>query len=485
MNEPGSVGDIIADKYRVDRVLGRGGMGMVIAATHLQLQKPRAIKLMLPEARAIPGASERFLREAWTACRLESEHVGRVLDVGEHGGLPFMVMEYLDGSDLRAVLEKRGRLAVREACLYTLQVCDALAEAHALGIIHRDIKPANLFLTRRKGGVPFIKVLDFGVAKATATNSLSGRDLSTSAGFAIGSPHYMSPEQIQNQQDIDGRSDIWATGVVLHAMITGQLPFQGSGGPGMFPILSAIMERAPAPPSSLVAGLPAGLDEVILRCLQKDRSRRYRSVAELAVALSPFAPVDAVPVIARIRRVPGEGTLPPPRPSDLPPPPRLSDGPPSSGEEAVVTSATLRASMRTMPRLIGPGRSATSPGRAPASPERTRPMSPVRGATSPASAAAGVNAGPATLTSATWDGEKVAPPPPSTSKPRSKLPLVGGAGLLALAAALGVKLAPVQPAAGGAILMTASIGISPAARALSAVVSQRPAAEPSGARPGQ
>ena len=463
MNEPVSVGDIIADKYRVDRVLGRGGMGMVIAATHLQLQKPRAIKLMLPEARAIPGASERFLREAWTACRLESEHVGRVLDVGEHGGLPFMVMEYLDGSDMRAVLEQRGRLAVREATLYALQICDALAEAHTLGIIHRDIKPANLFLTRRKGGVPFIKVLDFGVAKATASEGFTGRDLSTSAGFAIGSPHYMSPEQIQNHQDIDARSDIWAAGVVLYVMITGKLPFQGSGRSSTFAILHAIMESSPAPPSSLVAGLPAGLDEVIQRCLQKDRGNRYRSVAELAVALSPFAPVDAAPVIARIRRVLGEGSLPPPRSSDLPPAPRLSDAPSASGPEAGLTAAALRASMRTMPRIIGPGRIPVRPGLE----------------------APHVSAGPATLTTATWDGgEKAAPPSPSTSKPRSRLPLAGGLGLLVLAAALALKLAPVQPTAGGATLTTASSGVSAAARALSAIVAKRQAAEPSGARPG-
>ena len=465
MDEPMSVGDIIAGKYRVDRVLGRGGMGVVIAATHLQLQKSRAIKLMLPEALSIPGASERFLREAWTACRLESEHVGRVLDVGEHGGLPFMVMEFLDGSDLRTVLAERGRLPVREASLYALQICDALAEAHALGIIHRDIKPANLFLTRRKGGAPFIKVLDFGVAKATASEVLSGRDVSTSVGFAIGSPHYMSPEQIQTQWDIDARSDIWAMGVLLYVMLTDQLPFQGSGGAGTFPILASIMERSPTPASSLVPGLPAGLDEVILRCLKKDRNQRYRSVADLAVALSPFAPIDAAPLIARIRRVLGEGSQPPPS-LELPPPRHVTDGLPPNSQGAVVTAASLRASMRTMPRLIDPGRAPTTG------------ITPTRG-----------NVGPAmltfpTLTSATWDhGEKVALPPPSTSKPLSKLPFVSGFGLLVLAAALGLVLARVKPTASGATVATALTGILPAARALSALVLQRPAAEPPARRP--
>src|SRR5512134_257581 len=150
MDDPVSLGDVIADRYRVDRVLGRGGMGVVVAATHLRLQKLRAIKLMLPRALDIPGAADCFLREAWTACALESDHVARVLDVGEHEGVPYMLMEHFEGQDLAAVLARRGALPAREAARYAIEVCDALAEAHTLGIVHRDIKPANLLLAQRR-----------------------------------------------------------------------------------------------------------------------------------------------------------------------------------------------------------------------------------------------------------------------------------------------------------------------------------------------
>jgi serine/threonine-protein kinase len=302
MDEPITQGDIIADKYRVDRVLGRGGMGLVVAATHLQLQKTRAIKLLL--ARDNPGAAESFLREAWTACALESEHVARVLDVGEHNGVPFMVIEHLDGSDLGAVLERRKALPLREAAMYALQVCDALAEAHALGIIHRDIKPANLFLILRKDGSPSIKVLDFGLAKVMSwpTCDETGEPVS---GRLVGSPYYMSPEQVRASDDIDARCDIWGMGVLLYQMLTSQLPFRPPNRVGVTQLMAAIAENTPIPPSQLVPSIPPALEAVILRCLEKDREERFQSIGDLAVALAPFAPVDAALLVARIRRVLG------------------------------------------------------------------------------------------------------------------------------------------------------------------------------------
>jgi serine/threonine-protein kinase len=297
VNNPIQVGDSIAGKYRVERLLGRGSMGVVVAATDLGTQALRALKVMLPEAARNPRAAKCFISEAWTACSLQSEHVARVLDVGEHGELPFVVMEHLEGSDLGQVLELRKALPVREAALLAIQVCDALAEAHALGVVHRDIKPANLFLTRRKDGAPVLKVLDFGLAKVAASAFPPGQATPRSA--LVGSPSFMSPEQILGERELDGRSDLWAVGVLLYRMLTSQLPFRPPGRVGLAPLLVAIMERDPVPPSQLMPSVSPALDAVILRCLEKDRAARFASAADLAVALLPFAP-EAARLVAGI-----------------------------------------------------------------------------------------------------------------------------------------------------------------------------------------
>src|SRR5688572_10796158 len=185
-------GTVLVGTYRVERVLGAGGMGMVMAATHLQLGKLVAIKMMLPEALKNPEMMQRFLQEARSACRLRSEHVARVIDVGTlENGLPYMVMEYLDGKDLHGVTHGGGPLPVWHAVEYVLQACEAVAEAHSVGIIHRDLKPANLFVTRHSDGSPLVKVLDFGIAKAVGDANLQMTRTST----VMGSPVYMSPEQ--------------------------------------------------------------------------------------------------------------------------------------------------------------------------------------------------------------------------------------------------------------------------------------------------
>jgi serine/threonine-protein kinase len=305
------VGQVIAGKYRVERVLGAGGMGMVVEVTHVELEQRMAIKLMLPEVAMSPELVERFLREARAAAGLKSQHVTKVFDVGrlETGAL-FMVMEHLTGSDLTGVLKTRGPLPVDEAALYVLQACEALAEAHRRGLVHRDIKPANLFLTRAADGSPCIKVLDFGVAKATAEVSKTG------TGALLGTPLYMSPEQVRGERDIDARTDIWALGVVLYELVTGSVPFTGDS---LWKIFNQVTDGEPAPPSSRRDELPPCFDSVVLSCLEKDRDKRPASIVELARLLAPYVPESARSLVERVERV-QSAREEPVRPSQAPRP---------------------------------------------------------------------------------------------------------------------------------------------------------------------
>ena len=275
MVEPGTV---IAGKYQVERVLGQGGMGIVVAAMHLQLGQRVAIKYLLDAARANPQVVERFQREARAAVRLRSEHVGRVLDVGAlESGAPYMVMEYLDGEDLAAMLARSGALPVHTIADLILQALEAIGEAHSLGIVHRDIKPANLFVTRRPDGSPCVKVLDFGIAKAT-----TGVDASlTHTSMIMGSPGYMPPEQLRSTRDAEPRSDIWALGVVMYELAAGQRPFAGET------ITEIALKAALEPPAPLV-NVPASFAATVYRCLEKEPARRFQHVGELAAALAPL-----------------------------------------------------------------------------------------------------------------------------------------------------------------------------------------------------
>ena len=294
-------GDILAGKFRIERVLGVGGMGMVVSAMHIQLDERVAIKFLLPEALANPEAVARFGREARAAVKIKSEHVARVTDVGAlETGAPYMVMELLRGKDLGAALRERGSLPVPLAVEYVLQACEALAEAHAMGIVHRDLKPANLFLTARADGSPCVKVLDFGISKVSAAAG-SGSDMGmTRTQSIMGSPLYMSPEQMASARDVDQRSDVWAVGTVLYELITGRVPFEAETMPQL---CTLILHAEPPPPRSVRPELPEGIEGVILRCLRKDRAQRYQNVAVLARDLASYAP-DAGPRSAeRISKV--------------------------------------------------------------------------------------------------------------------------------------------------------------------------------------
>jgi serine/threonine protein kinase len=295
---PVNPGDVLAGKYRVERVLGQGGMGVVVAATHLDLLEPRALKFILPAALSDADAAPRFLNEARAAAKLKSEHIAKVLDFGRlENGAPYMVMEYLEGNGLDAVIKAHGSLSAPVAALYAIQVCSALAEAHAAGIVHRDLKPANLFLTRRTDGTPCVKVLDFGISKVMNP----GEEFNvTRTQQLLGSPFYMSPEQMRSSRQVDPRSDIWSLGVILYKLSTGKVPFNA---PNLAELVTLILEATPAPPSSLHPRLPPGFEAVILRCLRRNPEERYGNVVELALDLARFAPPSAAPVVEAMGRV--------------------------------------------------------------------------------------------------------------------------------------------------------------------------------------
>jgi len=292
-------GDVIAGKYQVEKVLGKGGMGVVVAARHTSLRQHVAVKFLLPKALTLPGAAERFLREARAAVAIRSEHVARVIDVGElESGAPYMVMEYLTGTDFGQVLKTRGTLPLKEAVDYVLQACEALAEAHALGVVHRDLKPGNLFLTTRADGSPLVKVLDFGLSKATKPgedeHSLTAPDV------IVGSPHYMSPEQLRSLKQVDARSDVWALGVILYQLLSGRRPFESDSLVGT---CARIAAEPPTPLRERKPDVPAELETIIGRCLEKDREKRLQTVADLARLLAPYGSERAPISVERIVRV--------------------------------------------------------------------------------------------------------------------------------------------------------------------------------------
>jgi len=293
-------GQILAGKFRIERVLGQGGMGVVVAAIHLQLDERVALKFLLPEALGNPEAVERFAREARAAVKIKSEHVARVSDVGVlENGSPYMVMEYLHGEDLAAWVRRRGALPVPEAVEFLLQACEAIAEAHALGIVHRDLKPANLFVTFRADGSACIKVLDFGISKLNVPGAAAELGM-TRTNTVMGSPLYMSPEQMSSTRDVDRRTDIWALGVILYESLTGRVPFEAETMPQL---CGMILQDPPRPIRELRPDLPDALSQVILRCLEKNRDHRFSNVAEFAHALAPFGLAAAQRSAERIGRV--------------------------------------------------------------------------------------------------------------------------------------------------------------------------------------
>ncbi|MDI3286061.1 serine/threonine-protein kinase [Polyangium sp. 15x6] len=347
-----SVGDVLAGKYRVEKVLGMGGMGVVVAATHLDLREVRAVKLMRPEASSEQSV-ERFLREARAVVRLRSEHVAEVYDVGRlDSGAPYIVMEMLEGQDLAAMQKRRGAFPIEEAVLYVSQACHALAEAHGAGIVHRDLKPGNLFLTRRADGTPCIKVLDFGISKHTRPE---GDDPEmTGARDLMGSPLYMAPEQMRSASKVCARADVWALGAILYKLLTGRAPFQAATVPEIF---AAVLAKPVKLPSAIRPDVPRGLDNVVMRCLDKHPSRRYPSAGELLAALRPFGPwgmtleedEDATRLCTLARR----SSIPPGRLRLVTPRETLESSPPTPTRTSTPPSGPVRMPSRPPITLVG------------------------------------------------------------------------------------------------------------------------------------
>jgi serine/threonine-protein kinase len=300
-------GDVLDGKYRVDRVLGEGGMGVVYEAFHLRLRQRVAIKVLRPLIVAQPEFAARFEREARAAATLESPNVAKVLDVDTtDAGLAYMVIEYLEGNDLGEELARRGRLPIQEAVAYVMEACVPIAEAHAFGIIHRDLKPSNLFLAK-KGSERMLKLLDFGISKVLAET-----DAKNTFG-TLGTPHYMSPEHVRNASDVDRRSDIWSLGVILYELLTGTEPYAGD--PAR--VIAAIITEPVPRPRTKRDDIPPELEDVIMRALSKEPRDRFPDVRALSGALAAFAPeMELVPLTpsARIRlarSVPPKSDAPP------------------------------------------------------------------------------------------------------------------------------------------------------------------------------
>jgi eukaryotic-like serine/threonine-protein kinase len=306
------VGEVLAGKYRVERVHQQGTLGVTVEAEHLQLGQRVALKLMLADPNGYPEAAARFLRGARFAVQLRNEHVARVVDVGTlESGAPYMVTEHLSGSDLRAVLRVREWLPVPEAVDYVLQACAALAEAHVMGFVHRNLKPSNLFLTRRDDSRPIVKVLDFCVSEGPLGET--ALSVSTSSSV-VSSLAYLAPEQIRDPGAVDLRADVWALGAVLHELLTGMPLYAASTAPGLFAMIAA---DSPTPVSHLRREIPAELESVVLRCLEKEREDRFQDVGDLARQLKPFASTDGRDSVERVvlhlerRARSGRSTRPP------------------------------------------------------------------------------------------------------------------------------------------------------------------------------
>ncbi|HEU4406953.1 MAG TPA: serine/threonine-protein kinase [Polyangiaceae bacterium] len=400
----------VGAKYALGDELGRGGMGVVYAGEHRLLGQRVAIKVLRPELAAKPEALARFLREARAAASLRGPHVVRIYDVDRaEDGTPYLVMELLEGEPLDALLDRRKRLPVAEAVDYVLEACEAVAEAHAAGIVHRDLKPQNLFLTEGPDGARHVKVLDFGISKSMAApDSARGASL-TGPDVSLGSPEYMSPEQVRDAGRVDARTDLWSLGVILYELLTGRVPFEGQSVPH---ILALVLTATPPPLRAARADVPEGLEAAVARCLEREAGGRPADVAEVASLLAPFGGPGAAASAARTRAalVAGPRSAPGRLVLASPPDPNLEAteiapaGPEASPAPAARRPRALGPWLAAAALLIGGGflgwRSGRSPAPVATAPAAGPPSAPsVDGAAAPAAAREPVPLGPSTALS--------------------------------------------------------------------------------------
>jgi len=332
-------GSIVDDRFRIEEVIGEGGMGVVVRAVHLKLGSQVALKFLQPAALAERVVVERFEREARAAARLTSDHIARITDVGSlPNGAPFIIMEYLTGETLAAMLRRRGALPIAEASHIMSQVAEGLAEAHSSGIVHRDLKPANVFLASKPNGKTVVKLLDFGISKVE--EGLGVDPELTTATTLLGTPNYMAPEQLVSAKTVDSRADIWSCGVVLHRMLSGQVPFDADS---IIQLSVKLMNEEPPDLSQLRGDVPPGLAKIVRKCLERDPKNRWQTTLDLSRALHPYASSfesSRLPPLAAdtetvkqpfpTRPVTASSLPPAPRPSQHgsgppPPPPPISE----------------------------------------------------------------------------------------------------------------------------------------------------------------
>jgi serine/threonine-protein kinase len=285
MTDPSQLpeGTLVAGKLRVVRLLGQGGMGAVYEVEHEFTKHRRALKLLHADMLHHPNVVARFLREASAAGRIGNKHIIESFDAGTlESGEPYLVMELLDGETLEAKLERQGTLSLEEIADLLGQACDGVQAAHDAGIVHRDLKPENLFTIQRRDG-PLLKILDFGISKFDP--AVTGADAVTREGSTLGTPYYMSPEQVNGDKELDARADVYALGVILYECASGRRPYEASA----LPKLSVLIhEGKPTPLGELQPDLPAAFVEVVARAMAKDRNRRFARAADLGDALASF-----------------------------------------------------------------------------------------------------------------------------------------------------------------------------------------------------
>jgi serine/threonine protein kinase len=306
------IGSVVDGKYRIESVLGRGAMGVVAECQHIELCERVALKFLLASGNTgHEDLGVRFLREAQMSARLKNEHIARVVDVGVwEGSVPYMVMEYLEGQDLRVTIRSHGRLPPDRAIDYAVQACEGVAEAHARGIVHRDLKPSNLFVTRRADGSDLIKILDFGISKWNLPEHEIGEG--TETGIILGSPKYMSPEQIFASSKVDARSDVWSLGAIVYEMLVGRPPFDMA----TFAQTCAELSTDRQPPSicAQVQEVSPALEAAIFRCFERSVEKRTQTVADFAGELlqaveSPFAEIVRARIEATLASRSSSGAL--------------------------------------------------------------------------------------------------------------------------------------------------------------------------------